>query len=105
MHYAYIRVSSVDQHVERQKEALSASGIEIDKIYLEQASVKDINRPQLQEMLKQVRTGDTIIVHSIDRLCRNMMDMCALTLHLRQQGITLIFLKEQLQTADKPRYF
>ncbi|WP_240002079.1 recombinase family protein [Photorhabdus bodei] len=95
MHYAYIRVSSVDQHVERQKEALSASGIEINKIYLEQASAKDINRPQLQEMLKQVRTGDTIIVHSIDRLCRNMMDMCALTLRLRQQSITLIFLKEQ----------
>ncbi|WP_323840598.1 recombinase family protein [Photorhabdus africana] len=71
MHYTYIRVSSVDQHVERQKEALSASRIEIDKIYLEQASAKDINRPQLQEMLKQVRTGDTIIVHSIDRLCRN----------------------------------
>ncbi|TDB47751.1 recombinase family protein [Photorhabdus khanii] len=96
MHYAYIRVSSVDQHVERQKEALSASGFEIDKIYLEQASAKNINRPQLKEMLKQVRTGDTIIVHSIDRLCRNMMDMCALTLRLRQQGITLIFLKERL---------
>nr|WP_275367236.1 recombinase family protein [Xenorhabdus bovienii] len=75
---------------------MSASGFEIDKIYLEQASAKNINRPQLQEMLKQVRTGDTIIVHSIDRLCRNMMDMCTLTLRLRQQGITLIFLKEQL---------
>ncbi|WP_323856280.1 recombinase family protein [Xenorhabdus koppenhoeferi] len=70
MHYAYIRVSSVDQHVERQKEALSASGIEIDKVYLEQTSAKDINRPQLQDMLQQVRTGDTIVVHSLDRLCR-----------------------------------
>ncbi|PQQ23985.1 recombinase family protein [Photorhabdus hindustanensis] len=96
MHYAYIRVSSVDQHVDRQKEALSASGIEIDKIYIEQASAKNINRPQLQDMLQQVRTGDTIVVHSIDRLCRNMMDMCTLTLRLREQGITLIFLKEPL---------
>nr|WP_306309319.1 recombinase family protein [Xenorhabdus anantnagensis] len=47
-------------------------------------------------MLQQVRTGDTIIVHSIDRLCRNMMNICTLTLRLRQQGVTLIFLKEQL---------
>ncbi|EQB98301.1 recombinase family protein [Photorhabdus temperata] len=70
MHYAYIRVSSVDQHAERQKEALSASGIKIDKIYIEQARAKNINRPQLQDMLKQVRTGDTIVVHSLDRLCR-----------------------------------
>nr|WP_254361138.1 recombinase family protein [Photorhabdus heterorhabditis] len=65
-------------------------------MYVEQASAKNINRPQLQAMLQQVRTGDTIVVHSIDRLCRNMMDMCTLTLRLRQQGITLIFLKVQL---------
>lgn len=94
MHYAYIRMSSVDQHIDRQKEALSASGMKIDKIYIEQTSAKNINRPQLQAMLQQVRTGDTIVVHSIDRLCRNMMDMCTLTLRLREQGITLIFLKE-----------
>ncbi|WP_255334789.1 MULTISPECIES: recombinase family protein [Xenorhabdus] len=59
--------------------------MKVDKIYVEQASAKDINRPQLQDMLQQVRTGDTIVVHSIDRLRRsNMMDMCNLTLRLRQ---------------------
>ncbi len=46
MHYAYIRVSSVDQHVDRQKEALSASDIKIDKIYIEQARAKNINRSE-----------------------------------------------------------
>ena len=40
--------------------------------------------------------GDTLLVHSIDRLCRNMSDMCAVTTRLRDQGVTLIFLKEQL---------
>ncbi|WP_275349157.1 recombinase family protein [Klebsiella pneumoniae] len=44
----------------------------------------------------QLRPGDTLLVHSIDRLCRNMSDMCAVTTRLRDRGVTLIFLKEQL---------
>lgn len=43
-----------------------------------------------------LRPGDTLLVHSIDRLCRNVSDMCAVTTRLRDQGVTLIFLKEQL---------
>jgi DNA invertase Pin-like site-specific DNA recombinase len=96
MRYAYIRVSSVDQNTARQEEAFSKAGFQIDQTYIEQASAKDANRPQLQSMLGQVRTGDTIIVHSIDRLCRNMMDMCSITTNLRSRGVSLIFLKEQL---------
>ena len=93
MRYAYIRVSSVDQNTARQEEAFSKAGFQIDQTYIEQASAKDANRPQLQSMLGQVRTGDTIIVHSIDRLCRNMMDMCSITTNLRSRGVSLIFLK------------
>ncbi|UZX83463.1 recombinase family protein [Yersinia ruckeri] len=96
MRYAYIRVSSVDQNTARQEEAFSKAGFQIDQTYIEQASAKDANRPQLQSMLGQVRTGDTIIVHSIDRLCRNMMDMCSITTNLRSRGVSLIFLKEML---------
>lgn len=96
MYYAYIRVSSVEQNTARQEAALSKTDHSIDKIYTERASGKDINRPQLQAMLAQVKAGDTIIIHSIDRLCRNMMDMCTITTHLRNQGVSLVFLKEQL---------
>lgn len=96
MHYAYIRVSSVDQNTARQEEAFSKAGVQIDKTYIEQASAKDTHRPQLQDLLGQVRKGDTLMVHSIDRLCRNMMDMCSITSNLRHQGVTLVFLKEQL---------
>nr|WP_319922725.1 recombinase family protein [Klebsiella pneumoniae] len=45
---------------------------------------------------RAITPGDTLLVHSIDRLCRNMSDMCAVTTRLRDQGVTLIFLKEQL---------
>lgn len=96
MQYTYIRVSSADQNTARQEEALSKSGFQPDKICVEHASAKDTNRPGLQELLEQLRPGDTLLVHSIDRLCRNMSDMCAVTTRLRDQGITLIFLKEQL---------
>lgn len=96
MHYAYIRVSSVDQNTARQEAAFEKASVQTDKTCIEQASVKDTNRPQLQNLLGQIRKGDTILVHSIDRLCRNMMDMCSITTRLRNQGISLIFLKEQL---------
>lgn len=96
MQYAYIRVSSADQNTARQEEALSKAGFQPDKICVEHASAKDTNRPGLQELLGQLRPGDTLLVHSIDRLCRNMSDMCAVTTRLRDQGVTLIFLKEQL---------
>ena len=96
MQYAYIRVSSADQNTARQEEALSKAGFQPDKICVEHASAKDTNRPGLQELLGQLRPGDTLLVHSIDRLCRNMSDMCAVTTRLRDKGVTLIFLKEQL---------
>lgn len=96
MQYAYIRVSSADQNTARQEEALLKAGFQSDKIYVEHASAKDTNRPELQKLLEQLRPGDTLLVHSIDRLCRNMMDMCAVTIRLREMGVTLIFLKEQL---------
>lgn len=83
MQYAYIRVSSADQNTARQEEALSKAGFQPDKICVEHASAKDTNRPGLQELLGQLRPGDTLLVHSIDRLCRNMSDMCAVTTRLR----------------------
>ncbi|MDF0838547.1 recombinase family protein [Escherichia coli] len=71
--------SSADQNTARQEESLLKAGFQPDKIYVEHASAKDTNRPELQKLLEQLRPGDTLLVHSIDRLCRNMMDMCAVT--------------------------
>ncbi len=96
MIYAYIRVSSADQNTARQEDSLSGSPYHIDRTYSDKASGKDMNRPQLQQMLDAVQAGDAIVVHSIDRLCRNMMDMCSITTNLRDRGISLVFLKENL---------
>ncbi|WP_419901072.1 recombinase family protein [Kiloniella sp.] len=96
MIYAYIRVSSRDQNTGRQEEAISGSGFCIDKIYTDKASGKDVNRPFFQEMLNVTKPGDTIVVSSIDRMCRNMMDMCSVTTDLRDRGVSLVFLQENL---------
>ena len=96
MIYAYIRVSTTDQNTARQEDAISGSGYCVNKTYTDKASGKDPNRPQLQAMLSAVKSGDSIVVSSIDRLCRNMMDMCAITVNIRDRGVSLMFLKEKL---------
>lgn len=100
MIYAYFRISSADQNAARQIEAIKNTNFEIEQQFIETASGKDTNRPKLQQLLTQLKAGDTIIVHSIDRLCRNMMDMCNITTQLRQQGISLIFLKENIHFSE-----
>ncbi len=66
----YIRVSAFDQNVDRRLEGLS-----LDKIFTDKASGKDVNRPQLEAMLSFIREGDTVVVHSMDRLARNLDDL------------------------------
>jgi DNA invertase Pin-like site-specific DNA recombinase len=66
----YIRVSTVDQNT-----ASKLDGIELDKVYSEYASGKNTNREQLKALIDYVRDGDTVHVHSIDRLARNLSDL------------------------------
>lgn len=69
--YAYARVSAKDQKLERQLDAFSCCGINFDKIYCDKKSGKDFEREQYKKMLKRIKTGDLIVVKSIDRLGRN----------------------------------
>ncbi len=87
----YIRVSSVDQNIERQ-----LKGIECHKMFTDKASGKDVNRPQLQLALEFLREGDTLVIQSMDRLARNVEDMRRLVRELTMRGITVRFLKENL---------
>jgi len=87
----YIRVSTLDQNHERQLE-----GIKLDKYFIDKASGRDMNRPQLEAMLNYVRDGDIIIVHSMDRLARNLDDLRKLVQNLTKQKIKIEFLKENL---------
>ena len=87
----YIRVSSYSQNHERQLD-----GIERQRTYIDYASGKDIQRPQLQAMVEYVRKGDAVVVHSMDRLARNLDHLRGLVQQLTDRGITVEFIKEGL---------
>jgi DNA invertase Pin-like site-specific DNA recombinase len=87
----YIRVSSFDQNPERQLE-----NVQVDRVFTDKASGKDTKRTQLESLLSFVREGDTIVVHSMDRLARNLDDIRRLVMMLTKQGICIEFVKENL---------
>jgi len=87
----YIRVSSIAQNTERQLD-----GIVVDRVYEDKVSGKDVRRPQLLALLDFVRDGDTVVVHSMDRLARNLDDLRRLVRDLTQRGVRVEFVKEQL---------
>jgi DNA invertase Pin-like site-specific DNA recombinase len=92
----YIRVSSFEQNPERQLD-----GIRLDKQFIDKASGKDTERPQLQAMLDYVREDDTVIVHSMDRLARNLDDLRRLVSHLTSKKVKVEFIKESLTFTNE----
>lgn len=97
MNLAYVRVSSIDQNEERQINGLQKYNI--DKWYTEKISAKNINRPQLQEMLEFARPGDTIYVLDFSRLARSTEDLLRLVRDMQDKGINMISSKENLDTG------
>jgi len=87
----YIRVSTTDQNPERQLEDIA-----LDRSFIDKASAKDVNRPELNSLLSFIREGDTLIVHSMDRLARNLNDLLDLVKKLTDRGIKVEFVKEKL---------
>lgn len=85
----YIRVSTTDQNTARQLD-----GVELDRIFEDKASGKDAKRPKLQELLAYVREGDTVIVHSMDRLARNVDDLRRIVTELSGRGVRVEFQRE-----------
>jgi DNA invertase Pin-like site-specific DNA recombinase len=87
----YIRVSTVDQNTERQLE-----GVEVDKKFTDKVSGKDTNRPQLRAALEYLREGDVLVVHSMDRLARNLDDLRKIVSELTGRGVVVEFVREHL---------
>jgi DNA invertase Pin-like site-specific DNA recombinase len=87
----YVRVSSFDQNPERQLENIS-----LHKVFTDKASGKDTKRPELEALLAFAREGDTVVVHSMDRLARNLDDLRRLVQMLTKRGIRIEFVKEGL---------
>jgi DNA invertase Pin-like site-specific DNA recombinase len=87
----YRRVSSVSQSTERQLD-----GVRVDKVYEDKLSGKDANRLQLRAALDYCREGDTLVVHSLDRLARNTEDLLRIVRELNAKGVTVEFVKNNL---------
>ena len=87
----YVRVSSFDQNPARQLEH-----VQVDKVFTDKASGKDTQRPELERLLAFVREGDTVVVHSMDRLARNLDDLRRLVQKFTQRGVRIEFVKECL---------
>ena len=87
----YVRVSTFDQNPERQLE-----GVQVDRTFVDTASGKDVKRPQLEALMSFARDGDTVVVHSMDRLARNLDDLRRIVQTLTQRGVHIEFAKEHL---------
>lgn len=87
----YVRVSTVEQNAARQ-----LADMVCDRIFEDRASGKDTNRPKLIECINYVREGDTLVIHSMDRLGRNVDDLRRIVNELTGKGVAVQFVKEGL---------
>ena len=86
----YIRVSTFEQNTDRQ-----LAGMNLDKVFTDKVSGKSRIRVQLTAMLDYAREGDTILVHSMDRLARNLDDLRRLVTQLTAKGIKIDFIERK----------
>ena len=91
----YVRVSTLDQNTGRQLEQMKDEHTDI--IFEDHISGKSLDRPELDKMLKHVRKCDVVVVHSMDRLARNLRDLRNLVDDLTDRGVVVKFLKEHLE--------
>lgn len=96
MKIGYIRVSTLEQNLDRQKLQLNEYGV--DKIFQDQASGKDFDRPGFTSMNKFVREGDTIVVSDWSRLGRSTIEVINIIDDFKLRGIRLISIKENIDT-------
>lgn len=103
MRIGYARVSTVEQHVERQQLILQELGAE--KTFVDVCSGKNTDRPALKEMIAFAREGDTVVVESISRLARNTKDLLLLVENLQERGIEFISQKENIESTTNTGRF
>ncbi len=92
----YIRVSSIDQNPKRQ-----LHDIQLDRIFTEKVSGKTIHRPELDCLLDFIREGDSLFVHSMDRLARNLDDLRHIVQDLTAKNISVTFVNENLAFTNE----
>jgi DNA invertase Pin-like site-specific DNA recombinase len=101
MKLIYIRVSSKDQNEQRQVDAMIAAGLNLENVYMDKQSGKDFNRPEYKAMLKAARSGDTIVIKSIDRLGRNYAEVKDQFNQITERGIFINVLDTPILNTDQ----
>ena len=96
----YKRVSSYEQNTARQLD-----GEKLDVVFEDKASGKDKKRPELENLIKTAYKGDTVVVHSMDRLARNLIDLKKIVSELVANGAEVKFLKEKLTFSGKEELY
>lgn len=97
MKIGYIRVSTQEQNTIRQEVMMEQLGVE--ELYIDKASGKNTDRPELKKMIAYVRRGDTVIVESISRFARNTRDLLNLMEQLSAKGVEFVSKKEAIDTT------
>ena len=97
MKIGYVRVSTEEQNTARQEIMLRELGV--DELFIDKASGKNADRPELRRMMEYVRRGDTVIVESISRFARNTRDLLDLVEHLTEKQVEFVSRKEAIDTT------
>ncbi|MGO5027848.1 recombinase family protein [Candidatus Agathobaculum pullicola] len=97
MKIGYIRVSTEEQNIARQEVLLRE--LSVDEVFIDKASGKNTDRPELKRMMEYVRKGDTVIVESISRFARNTRDLLDLVEKLAVKGVEFVSKKEAIDTT------
>lgn len=102
MLFGYARVSTTEQDLTRQVEELKAYGVAKENIYKEKESAKTFEKREIyNSLIAKCNSGDKIVCTSLDRFSRNVTATIKQIEELEQKGITVVFLKEQIDTSQK----
>ena len=100
MRIGYCRVSSADQHLTSQLEAVKEAGCE--KIFSEKLSSRNRERPELNRMLDQIRAGDVLVVTKLDRLARSTYELLEIIERIKEAGASFVSLAEPWADTTSP---
>lgn len=99
----YIRCSTEEQNEARQLKGARENAA--DKVFIDKASGKNADRPQLKEMMNYVREGDTVVCCDISRIARNTKDLLNIVDELSRKGVSFVSLKESIDTTTPTGQF
>lgn len=97
MKVGYARVSTKDQNLDLQTDALKAAGCQV--IYKEKASGKDLERVELQKLLSKLQPGDSVIVYKLDRLGRSLKDLIEQVNKFKELQVAFVSLQDSIDTS------